>query len=170
MVDLFFSGDFGYGNISDFTEELLSAISDNNEVRIVISSDGGDVYRCLDLCDLLIHLRFEKEIAIDTYALGSCVSAGILLFLCGKTRSCCPTTTFFWHRPIIEGLVEAPPEVIKNYLDRNEKVYDGMIDKIIAVSGVNKDFIKGQDRYGKWLDIEEAKGVGLLNSGPEYLK
>ena len=74
--------------------------SKNDPITIYINSQGGEVYSCLGLYDVM-QLFINQGYVIRTVALGLAASAAAIILLAGSKgyRSCTPHSTIMLHQP-----------------------------------------------------------------------
>ena len=63
-------------------EELRAVLLDNSKItKLVLSSDGGNIYAAREMADIII------DFDLDTHVVGECASACTYLFLAGNKRT-----------------------------------------------------------------------------------
>jgi len=86
------------------TEELLDTFREwlaqqNDDIEIVITSDGGTVYACKEI-SLLIE-EYKKRYKVITVVNNYCRSAAALIFILGDERLISKNATLLFHSPYL---------------------------------------------------------------------
>lgn len=72
---------------------ILKELDSRKMVTMIINTSGGNEYDAWAIYDTIKSLK----ISVKTVAQGSCMSAGTLIFLAGKTRLIAPNCVFMVH-------------------------------------------------------------------------
>ena len=108
------------------------------------------------------HIR-QSHFEIHTHALGSVISAGVLLYCLGKKRSATPLTNFQFHPvslPVSNTVFEIP--TLKEQLKRLETDQKNMIRILAETTGKSEKEIENDVQNRIVLNAEAAKEYGLV--------
>jgi len=146
-------------------ENLKKDKDRKSNLKILISSPGGDVNACFALIDVMK----GSKIPIHTYGIGMIASCGLLLFLTGQKgyRILTPNTSILSHQyswgsfgkehelfARVKEFNLTTDRVIKHY-----KKCTGMTEK-----NIRKYLLPPEDI---WLSAEEAKQYGICDEVKE---
>ena len=145
----------------DFTEEARAAKQDI--IPIIIDSFGGDVYSLLSVIDAID----SCEIPVATIVEGKAMSAGAVLFSCGKEghRYISPNATVMIHG--VSSFARGKTEDMKVSLTEMERLQKVLFERVSLNLGHERDWLEEQmvkKRHLDWyLDSEESKKINLAN-------
>ena len=80
-------------NLSDNEEEEKLKDYTRKPINLYIRSYGGNVYDVLGAYDIIK----QSKTKVNTYGIGMCMSAGLILFLAGEERTVYKNTTIMFH-------------------------------------------------------------------------
>jgi len=163
-----FTGDFTEEAASAFRSELNAAESHARAAKqdiipIIIDSFGGDVYSLLSVIDAID----SCEIPVATIVEGKAMSAGAVLFSCGKEghRYISPNATVMIHG--VSSFARGKTEDMKVSLTEMERLQKVLFERVSLNLGHDRDWLEEQmvkKRHLDWyLDSEESKKINLAN-------
>lgn len=135
---------------SDTVENALSSVvNDDEPILILINSVGGSLSDAVAICNILEGVKNP----IITVAMGNCISAAVMIFLCGKSRYVGKNITFMIHQPYIISSDDIQNlkrnEDLSVGLKRSLNIYKKYIVKNtdIPKDKLDKAFLNGEDLY-----------------------
>ncbi len=143
----------------------LKALAELKAEKIIvnINSPGGSVAHGLTIHDLLAQHPAE----IITRVTGLTASIATVVVQCGDTREISDNALLLAHRAMYGILGYFNQVELKDIVDDLE-VFDNKIVNIFEKRGVDSkglgELMNAQNGYGRWLNAEEAKGFGLVDS------
>jgi ATP-dependent Clp endopeptidase proteolytic subunit ClpP len=167
------SGGLDDENVEGLLNFLIAALEHDGEIellKIYMSTPGGCSDSAHGLTDLMVLLQDMGKI-IETFAVGTCMSAGVMLVSCGTHgfRKATRFTRFMIH-PVIAGLpAGTAPEIEVNNKEtqRHQKDY---VDKLVMMSSMEdkellrkklKKIMKKNTDY--FFSAEEALELGFID-------
>lgn len=146
--------------------ELSDSCYNPIPIKLYIDSPGGDVRSGLGLCDIMK----DSETPVHTIVLGSAMSMGLIIGLCGHKRFCYPNSTLMYHQVSYmmwwEKLKEHEDRIeigkdLQRRLDtiiiNNTKITQKKLDKI---NNQKKDWFINSETALKFKMVDE-----ILNRG-----
>lgn len=148
--------------------QLLELDSQSNEtITVYINTEGGDVHQALAIFDTMRTIKSP----IVTLAVGTCMSAGLLLLQGGDIRSTMPRTRFMYHEPLAGGSVfnsESAAAFAENYEWAKSQAQQIIMERGSITPRQWADEFHG--RTAMFLTAQEALDFGLLDTILEYRK
>lgn len=145
-------------NTSDNKNEKKKRNFKRKPIKFYIESYGGDIYAMWAIIDSIL----ASKTPVYTYCHGTCMSAGLKIFLAGEKRFASKHATFMFH-----SLIGWNCGKIQD-LRENQKQYERLQDMI-------NEYVSDRTKYSKkkleeivknktdlYLDIEEAKTQGVV--------
>jgi len=143
-------------------EELRSEDDEEDLIKIVLSSTGGDLYLGFAVYDAIKACKSPVEIR----AIGNCMSAATLVLQAGDYRYCYPNTTFMIHKGTMHlEEVSVSEAVIESR--ETERMVQRMIDTYAQTMTVSRDTIEQMMEKDTFMDAAKAKKVGLIDGWKE---
>ena len=152
------------GEINDTTlsevRDALQTVRDAHQTTLLIeiASDGGSVYACLAIIDLLrAWLAEDNQHTLTTFATHA-FSAAVNIFSLGSVRVASPLSTFMNH--CVSGGLEGEVTKMKQQLeeaDRVNKLCDAELAKTIGDEATAMLCSNGE----KYIDAPKALEIGL---------
>lgn len=146
--------------LKDFTIACEKVLHTGQEfLPVVIDSYGGEVYTLLGMVDFLSSV----DVPIITVSQGKSMSAGALLFSCGKERYVAPTATIMIHE--VSSAFWGKNVEIQNEakeVERLNKLLFSLLDKNTSKKkGFWLDLVQNNRHADLFLSANEAKKHGL---------
>lgn len=175
------SGTITQDSMTEVGKRLLNLQAISAEpINLLMDSGGGDIYAALKLCDMM---NFLLSAPVTGIAVGECGSAATVIMLHCTKRAATPHSRFLVHSGNKHGLSfcvnEAGAKEIEHLLkemkaveERVLKIYRNKLTPAVwrerePSHEERKDFVRqlvsrGDQRFDKWLTVEEAIAVGLI--------
>ncbi len=94
---LFLTGEITERVVQELTEQLFwVAVKNIQPVTLFINTEGGDIHPALSLYDTITFLN-ALGLEVNTCAVGSCFSAGVVVLQAGRYRYISPNTYLLIH-------------------------------------------------------------------------
>ena len=155
------AGDVEPGMANSIISQLLQLDSVSQQpIVMYINTDGGDVHQAFAIYDTMRSIRSQ----IITVAMGTCMSAGVILLQGGDVRTSMPHTRLMYHEPIATATA-FDAETAKAFLDNYDWALSqgkGIITERASLSEEQwEEYFAG--KTGMYLTAEEAKELNLLD-------
>lgn len=138
-------------------EDKGKPIEEREKIKVFIFSYGGSVDSCfsmLDVCEL-------SKTPIVTYNMGVCMSAGLLLLLCGSERYCLPKSQALIHSG--SGGTSGTYEQTEAQMASYKKVMNIMRDYIMKRSKIDSKLLSKNKNKEWYIFAEEQVKLGIVN-------
>lgn len=169
----FLVGEVTQQSVSELSRDLILMSNDDIQkvaqlknfstypISLYINSYGGEAYSALGLYDIIK----TSTTPIDTYAIGSCMSSGFIIFLAGEKRYAFEHTTFLIHNISASAFDSGRLQDIEESYHQMTKL-DSRFEKIIIentkiTAEMMKD-IKSR-KYDWFISAEEALELGIIH-------
>ncbi|MFT7644580.1 MAG: ATP-dependent protease ClpP protease subunit [Candidatus Paceibacteria bacterium] len=173
-------GAINHSSISEVSARLLELqTQSDDEVTLMISSGGGELYPALELCDLVKTLMSAPVRGI---AIGECGSAATLIMLHCKQRLGFPYSRYLIHSGNLGGIDlpigRATSKVTSQLLaevTKTEKLVTGIYTDMLtpksrkkSISEAHKkEYVqrlldRGNQHHNEWMSVQEALEIGLI--------
>lgn len=143
------------------TEYPEGGLFDEN-IYLLIDSEGGDVEPTFFLYDYLRDLSIDKNINVVTNALGECKSSALLIFIAGNERVCGLNTTFMIHDSVLSSEEKNVKEILSQttYVNNQSTRY---YEAIATASKLEPEQIERKvTNKGEWyFDGRKAFNLGI---------
>lgn len=166
MITLYFSELINATTISHFIRTFQESIVSSDfdgEVRIMISSGGGEV----DVAIELYHFLQDSGLKITTVNTSVVNSAAVILYLAGTQRICYPESSFYIHSisKKFNGIYNADDlkREVKE-IEVNTDIVSSILEKTTLKP---KRFWKRMMRKGIIINAKEAYKYGLANKSKD---
>lgn len=164
-----FTGDFNEESAKKFRHELMAVENQARDsgqdiIPLVIDSYGGDVYALISMIDAID----ACEIPIATIVEGKAMSAGAILFSCGKEghRYMGPNATLMIH-DVASGMWHSKVEEIKVQaveVDRlNKTIFERMAKNCSHKKNYFLDRVHEKGHADWYLDSKESMSHNIAN-------
>lgn len=131
-------------------------------IRIILSTNGGDIYCGFGLVDLIESAKVPTTIEI----VGMAASMGTLIAMAGKNN---PNVKTVCH-PFSVGLLhsgsqymEGSAHAVKDTFDFSQHYEDKIKDYILTHSKIDEEYYSKIERKELWLDAEEMLKLGIVD-------
>lgn len=167
-----FSEEFTYSSVSRvikfiLNKNLLPKAQQPKNLTLIIMSDGGDLFSCLGLIDVMK----GSKIPVHTVGLGSIASCGFLTFIAGEpghrtitanTSVMCHQFSWFTNGKVHE-LLSADGE--RQRLERRMIAHIKQCTKLKTDEEVRKYLLPASDVY---LEAKDAVKLGIADQVTSY--
>jgi len=126
----------------DVDDALVRLVYKGNWTKLVLCSEGGDIYAARAICDYLLK-RGNKEVLVT----GKCFSSATAIAISGSHCSSTPGTRFMVHKPHTTG-VEGGVSVLKNETKELDEWLDWYVDLLVTRTNLSES---------DWMDLLEAE-------------
>jgi len=156
-----------FGGIGeDFFGEGITAKSINDQLKEIkspqielrVSSLGGNVFDALTIHDI-IKMHPAK---VTTKIIGATASSGTIIALAGDEIQMSENSLFLIHAPFV--MTVGNSDELREAADDLDTVGDRIIDIYQKKTGKRKSQIKSLMKDEKWIDSDEAKNFGFIDS------
>jgi ATP-dependent Clp protease protease subunit len=139
---------------------FLEAEDPDKDVQLYINSPGGVVTAGLGIYDTMQYIRCD----VATICMGQAASMGAILLAAGTEgkRSCLPNARVMIHQPW--GGVEGQVSDIEIHAKEMLKLKDRLVEMLVKHTGQTSDKILKDTDRNYFMDAEEAKAYGLIDS------
>lgn len=130
------------------------AMSNSDPIEFVINSPGGDIAAAFGIIDCIELIPNQ----VNTFALGQCCSAAVLVFLSGINRRVTPNVHFTIHEPFVASTEDSILRV-KNLSFDLEKLYmhkEKILELFESKTKITKDLLENKYSNDNWLLRAEA--------------
>lgn len=169
--EIIFNGDVDRDIVESVTVPLLLFEQDNSDepVTLIITTDGGEIYHGMAVCDIIDNYSKPLNIII----LGNAFSMGTLLAMAGKDnpnvkKKCYKHTVFLIHDGsfYLGGNLD---RVRDGYLFKEK--YELLIDNyILSHTTISQDMYDKQKNHDWYLTADEALAFGIVDEVVQWEK
>jgi ATP-dependent protease ClpP protease subunit len=151
----------------EVANSTITSLLDTNwekvkEIHLYITSQGGYLYDCFAIIDLLLHIKNKYNIKIYTYGLGEVASAGFFIFVAGDERIIFPSCRVFVHTHItINNAPETYQDRIKADKNEEKEIYDNYVKYTAKRLSLSIAKSKNLLKKSKWLSKKEIKDYNI---------
>ena len=169
---ILFTEEFTYSSVSRvikfiLNKNLLPATKQPRNITLIIMSDGGDLFSCLGLIDVIKGSR----IPVHTVGLGSIASCGFLTFIAGEPghRTITTNTSIMCHQfswsssGKVHELLAADTE--RQRLEKRMMAHIKQCTKLKTDDEIRKYLLPASDVY---LEAKEAVKLGVADRISTY--
>jgi ATP-dependent Clp protease protease subunit len=160
----FLTGEIEHDNINECIKwivyENLNASDTDKTLTLYINSQGGDVYEAFGLIDVMR----SSTLPIRTVGYGSVMSAGFMIFTCGKERYIAPNAGIMCHQfSSIEDVGKYHD--IKATRKETDRVNKAMMDLLKTNTGLDGRVVKNKllPAHDVYLTAEEMINLGAAD-------
>ena len=146
-------------NLNDNEEEEKLKDYTRNPINLYISSYGGSVYDVLGAYDIIK----QSKTKVNTYGIGKCMSAGLILFLAGEGRSVYKNTTIMFHSLSggVFGMLQKEIDCVEEH-KRLQKRLNNIITKSTNISKEKlEEHVKNKSNW--YIDSDECVELGIAH-------
>jgi ATP-dependent Clp protease protease subunit len=167
-----FSEEFTYSSVSNvikfiLNKNLLTPRRRPKNITLIIMSDGGDLFSCLGLIDVIK----GSQIPVHTVGLGSIASCGFLTFIAGEPghRTITSNTSIMCHQfswsssGKVHELLAADTE--RQRLEKRMMAHIKQCTKLKTDDEIRKYLLPASDVY---LEAKEAVKLGVADRITTY--
>jgi len=139
---------------------FLEAEDPEKDVQLYINSPGGAVTAGMAIYDTMQYIRCD----VATICMGQAASMGAILLAAGTEgkRSCLPNARVMIHQPW--GGVEGQVSDIEIHAREMMKLKDRLLGMLVKHTGQSSEKILKDTDRNYFMDPEEAKAYGLIDS------
>lgn len=155
-----------FGDIEeDMVEEALKSFrtleagpNGKKPITIYVNTFGGCLTSSLAIFDIIR----SSPCLVETVAIGSCMSGGIVIFSAGDTRRSMPNCAFMTH-DVVTGAHPSNPESVAHDAARARTLFNNYISAIARQTKQKKSFWadKMPNAKSNWFGAKEALAWGL---------
>lgn len=151
-------GEVFYTSVREVMKDIDIANADGcvDEIRITVTSHGGDLLTAFALFD---HIKNSKK-PIDIIAEGMCMSSAVTILQAARRRFSSPHTIFMVHPSQIFVEDHKPYMEFLSIVDQYKKNHDLFINLTIDRSGIKREEFERIYTPRKYLSPEEALYFG----------
>jgi len=158
-IEVHICGEITPDSVNQFETSFREALrSGQDEIPVVIQSEGGSMYDALKIVDIIL----TSEVPVITVIRGYAMSAAVLVFSCGEKRVISPNSSIMIHS-VSSTMFEGRMADLKVESGEVCRLTDVMCNIMAENTGKNKNFYK--KRIEKNTDVYmspiEAKKIGL---------
>ena len=146
-------------NQADAINEEIYKDYARDPISIYINTNGGLCYDALGLADIMM----TSKTPIYTFAMGKCMSAGLILFLSGERRYCTRNTTFMYHN--LSHTVTGTYGKILEDVEEDMRLEDRMDALVTSRCKITDKMIATckKEKSNMYIDAEQAKKLNIVN-------
>lgn len=152
-----------------FAREIISQIgwldanlSDEKDVKVVITCDGGEVFAGLAIYDSLVMLKETRKVNVAVVGLAASMAAIILQ--AGTLRTATPNSRLLIHEVRQFKVGEERPSDMREEAEEMSKVSKILADILSKSTGRSSEEIERiWNKKDVWLSAEEALEFGLID-------
>jgi len=154
---------------SEMEEKIITKLLESKNldtlevINMYISSEGGELYSCFAMIDLITHLKNVLGLKINTFGMGEVCSGGFFMFILGDNRTLFPKCRIFVHEHMSQGDSDLPySEKMTEFKEERilNKIYIDYVAERLEISSFNaKKFLQ----KNKWLSIKEIDEYNITN-------
>lgn len=134
---------------------ILQAGAQREDITLVVSTYGGDLYVAFAIYDLLRH-HANQGFKVTTIATGPCMSSGLLILQAGDKRAMTQNSFLLTHYG------EAGAESVED-VKQNNKIHE-LHKKIVSQHvTVTKRTINSWYKHDTYFDAKKALEIGLVD-------
>lgn len=133
-------------------QQLITAGTNKEEVTIVLSTYGGEVYPALAMYDLIRHHPHKTTVI----ATGACMSAGMIILQAGDVRAMTKNAHLMTHY----GETGAGSE---GDAKQNDKLHKQHKEMVGARTKASARTVNGWYKQETYFDAKQALQVGLVD-------
>lgn len=146
----------------------LEELDPESPITIMLNTQGGSLTDGLAIHDTITQLTCP----VIVHALGLCASAGLLVLSAADYRVASPSTTFYYHQPVVEDfMINSMQNMneLNDYYSNCKEVTDNIMKARAKIkkSTWTKNF-EGKTNY--YFDSEMALSFNLIDSITESNK
>lgn len=134
------------------SQQLIQAAINRDEVTIIISTYGGEVYPALGMYDMIKHHPHKTT----TIAIGPCFSAGMIILQAGQKRAMTKNAVLMTHY----GESGSGSEGDAKQNDKLHKQHKDMVGSKVKVS---QRVVNNWFKQETYFDADQALKVGLVD-------
>lgn len=158
---IFLSGDIDSDSSNKFIKNLhmLATTNSSEPISVYINSFGGDPYSAFAMYDAIKALQ---HVRVDTYCIGTCMSAGLTVFLAGDRRIMFENSVLMAHT--VSSLTEGKlSPTMEDEVKECGKILKQMCTILQNSSHKSKVWWAKQIQYkDNYIRSEEALKLGLI--------
>lgn len=148
-------GEVNEGMLAYVGEMLIQAGVSGEDVTVLISTYGGELYPALGIYDLLKHHAKDGK-KVTTIAVGACMSAGMVILQAGTRRAMMPHAFLMTHFGS-EGS-ESTEDVKHN--KKMHELHKSIVCKYVTVT---KRTTNNWYKFDTYFDSDQALKAGLVD-------
>lgn len=161
---VFIRGEINSENASDFVQQLMILIGEDNEktVDIFINSPGGEVNAGLLIYDTIKDLKTPTNI----YCMGMAASMAAIILAGGQKghRYILPHSRVMIHEPLIANGVGGSATSIKRTAESIMETKRISVELLASDTGKSVEEVEKAISFDNYMNAEEAVAFGLCDS------
>ena len=162
--NIYIIGEVNENTTSEIVREIIDINWDEEnikELNIYISSMGGFLSDCFAIIDLILQIKKDHELIVNTYGLGEVASAGFFLFLLGDARVLYPNCRVYVHSHITIGDEKTYIDRIKADKTEEKELYNNYVAYMAQQLNVSTTKAKNLLKKNKWLTKKEIRDYNI---------
>lgn len=140
----------------DIDNSLVQQVYQGGWSKLILCSEGGDIYCCRAICDYLA--RNERKV----HVVGKCFSAATAIAVSGSSCTASPGCRFMLHKPHSTG-VEGGSHVLKNEKDELDVWTSWYLDLLEARTKTSRADWEDLLAAETYLSASAALDAGLID-------
>jgi len=157
-------GEINEENVSEVIEQMGKLSHNNDQVSLLIDSDGGSIEEGFRLIDAIKILQ-NKSMVVKTVVTGKAYSMSCFIACAGKERTAYPNARFMLHCARYDGLPEGESYAADDLrvLLMEMEYYDKLMKDVLMMAGVpSEEAARLMNKRDTYFNTEEAMRLGII--------